>query len=245
MAKAPLLLGKPRLGARLADRDVVWRYLDTAKFMDFLENKSLYFCRGDQFEDKFEGSFTKSLQHAIEKSYQMNSIASTYEKFRDQLRKRVFVNCWHRSPDDSMAMWNLYGRSSCSIAITSTIGALRRSIESQSLPYYFLAERVTYVKHWRDPIININPYSRVFSYKVKAYEYEKEMRILLDRSINDFDAEIVETGMSIEVEIDVLLRSIVLSPEAPAWFEALIRSLRERYDLKAPVHRSKLATEPI
>ena len=161
------------------------------------------------------------------------------------MRQRVFVNCWHRSRDDSMAMWNLYGRSSCSVAITTTISRLRQAIEDQHHPYRFFIERVEYVKHWRNPQMNVDPYSRVFAYKVKAYEYEKEVRVLLDRSIDEFDAVIPEIGMPIKVRQKTLLRSIVLPPEVPPWFESLVRQLKEKYQIEAPVHRSKLATEPL
>ena len=117
--------GKPRLHSELKGTDVLWRYLDAAKFFDFIHHQTLFFCRGDQFEDKFEGAFTESLKHAIEKSYQDNQIDFTYEEFRKRLRERVFVNCWHKSRDDSMAMWSIYGRSSCSVAITTTVEQLK------------------------------------------------------------------------------------------------------------------------
>lgn len=241
----PIIPGTAHVGVRLGTADVFWRYLDTAKFVDFLHNRSLFFCRGDQFEDKFEGSFTQSIRHAIEQSYSVNNIPFTYEQFRDRMRERVFVNCWHRSRDDSIAMWNLYGQSPCAVAITTTLARLKRSIEEQQYNYPFFIERVEYVKHWRDPKLNINPYSRVFAYKVKAYEYEKEVRVILDRSINEFDANVPETGMSVSVDPATLLRSIVIAPEAPAWFESLVRQLVTQYGLTAPVHRSKLVTEPI
>lgn len=241
----PIIPGAAHVGVRLGTADVLWRYLDTAKFIDFLHNQSLFFCRGDQFEDKFEGSFTQSIRHAIEQSYAVNNIPFTYEQFRDRMRERVFVNCWHRSRDDSIAMWNLYGQSPCAVAITTTLARLKKSIEEQQHSYPFFIERVEYVKHWRDPELNINPYSRVFAYKVKAYEYEKEVRVILDRSINEFDADVPETGMTVSVNPSTLLRSIVVAPEAPAWFESLVRQLVTKYGLTAPVHRSKLVTEPI
>lgn len=236
--------GKARIGARLRSTDVLWRYLDAARFVDFLQNRTLFFCRGDQFEDKFEGSFTQSIRHTIEESYKTNNIQFTYDEFRRRIKERVFINCWHRSKDDSMAMWNLYGQSSCSVAITTTVGKLKSALEEQKHDYCFFIERVGYVKHWRDPQLDITPYSRVFAYKVKAYEHEKEVRVLLDRSADEFDAKINVTGMPIMVELASLLRSIVIAPEAPDWFSSLVNQLVQRYSIDAPVHRSKLATDP-
>jgi len=229
----------------LKGTDVLWRYLDAAKFFDFMHHKTLFFCRGDQFEDKFEGAFTESLKHAIEKSYQDNQIAFTYEEFRKRLRERVFVNCWHRSRDDSMAMWSIYGKSSCSLAITTTVEKLRVALVEQKLPYDISIERVGYVKHWRDPNLDITPYSRVFAYKTKAYEFEKEVRVLIDRFAGEFKAPMPEGGLTVKVNSETLLRSIVIAPEAPVWFETLVREASKRYGILAPVHRSKLALDPV
>lgn len=237
--------GKPRVHSELSGTDVLWRYLDAAKFFDFIHKKTLFFCRGDQFGDKFEGAFTESLKHAIEKSYHDNKIEFTYEEFRKRLRERVFVNCWHKSIDDSMAMWSIYGRSSCSVAITTTVEQLKNVLLEQQLPYDISIERVEYVKHWRDPTLDIAPYSRVFAYKTKAYDFEKEVRVLIDRSASEFEAEMPDGGMAVKVNHATLLRSIVVAPEAPVWFEMLVREASERYEILAPVRRSILATEPV
>lgn len=237
--------GEPRLHAKLSGSDVLWRYLDAAKFFDFIHHETLFFCRGDQFEDKFEGAFTKSLKETIGKSYQEHGIDYSYEEFRKRLRERVFVNCWHKSLHDSMAMWSIYGRSSCSVAITTTVEKLRGSLREQELPYDISIERVEYVNHWHEPSLDITPYSRVFAYKTKAYEFEKEVRVLIDRSFSEFKAPMPEAGMSVKVNQAELLRSIVVAPEAPDWFETLVRVASIRHGIVAPVRRSKLAIDPV
>lgn len=246
VAMSPVIIHrKPRVPEKLNGTDVLWRYFDAAKFFDFIHNKTLFFCRGDQFEDKFEGAFTESLKHAIEKSYEDHKIDFTYKEFRHRLRERVFVNCWHQNIDDSMAMWNLYGRSPCSVAITTTVEQLRRTLADQNLPFDYSVEKVEYVKHWRDPKLDILPYSRVFSYKTKAYEFEQEVRVLIDRFGAEFNSEMPEDGMAIKIDHHTLLRSVVIAPEAPRWFETLVREASEGYGIAAPVRRSKLAVEPI
>lgn len=237
--------GKPRISPLLNVDDVLWRYVDAAKFFDFLENTSLFFCRADHFEDKFEGAFTPSLRDQIEASYIENEISYTYAQFKETMRSHVFVNCWHRDRDDSAAMWALYGKSACSVAFTTTVGRLAQCLLNADLPYDLAVEKVEYIKHWRDPTIDVMPYARIFTYKTKAYEHEKEVRVLLDRSICEFDSDMPAGGMPIRVDAAALLRSIVIAPEAPAWFEQLIRKTVSRYGLSAPVRRSKLAGDPI
>ena len=99
-----LVKGKVRVDAALRDTQVLRRYLDAAKFLDLLHSQTLFFARGDQFEDKFEGAFTQSIKKAIEQSYEINNIEFSYGEFKQRLRERVFLNCWHANANDSMAM---------------------------------------------------------------------------------------------------------------------------------------------
>jgi hypothetical protein len=245
-ARMPVRIkGKPHVDSTLKDTDVLRRYLDTAKFVDLLHSQTLFFSRGDQFEDKFEGAFTKSIKHAIEQSYKINKIDSSYDEFKKKLRERVFLNCWHTSVDDSMAMWSTYGRSATAVAITTTVAQLRAVIQESNLPYFVSIARVRYVKHWRDPKLRISPYSNVFAYKVKAYEYEKEARVIIDRLHDEFDATVSETGMRIKVSLNKLLGSIIVAPEAPTWFHDLVIGVADKYGIKTPIRRSKLAMVPI
>lgn len=236
---------KPRIDPALGESIVLCRYLDAAKFLDLLHNQTLFFARGDQFEDKFEGAFTRSIKHAIEQSYKVNKIDFTYDEFKKKLRERVFINCWHASQDDSMPMWSLYGRSSSAVAITTTVAKLRDTIEQSKILYEISIAKVQYLKHWHDPQLKINPYSNVFAYKVKAYDFEKEVRVIIDRYHDDFDSSVTETGMTVSVSLKTLLRSIIVAPEARPWFLHLIEGVVQEYGVDAPVRRSKLALEPI
>ena len=238
------ILSKVKLDPRLQESDVLWRYLDAAKFLSLLDGPGLHLTRGDQFADKFEGTFTKSLKHAIEASYEKQDIQMTVEEFKKRLRERVFVNCWRQGKDDSMAMWSLYGRSEFSVAVTTTVGQLRKEACTWSLPYDTSIKKVTYLKHWRDPELNANPYSNVFSYKVTAYDYENEVRVIVDRFHETFDEEPAEKGLFMPLNLNRFLRSIVVAPEAPEWFFGTVQRACIKYGITTPVHRSKLATEP-
>ncbi|MGF6769473.1 hypothetical protein P3T18_001943 [Paraburkholderia sp. GAS199] len=234
----------PHVAKNLDETLVMWRYLDMAKFLDLLENRALFFCRADKFEDKFEGAFTASAKHAIEEAFQKESTGLTFDEFKERLRKRVFVNCWRGSGDDSMAMWSLYGRSTAAVAVTTTVSQLRTSLKIP-FPYQSEIKQVRYVKHWRDPALQYEPYANVFTYKVKAYEYEEEVRVLIDRYEENIEDSDLPPGMSIPVVLADLIRSIVIHPEAQGWFESLIRNIVQRYGLPVEVRRSKLAYDPI
>lgn len=241
-----LIKGKPAVDDRLDDYTILYRYMDTPKFLAFLNDSSIYFRRGDQFQDKFEGQFTTSLKHGIEQSYKDNKIDFTYEQFRSTLRQRVFISCWHQSDSESMAMWSVYGRSSYSVAITTTVGLLKNALEARQLPYLVSIEKVDYVDYQSDPDLDISPYSRVFAYKHDAYEYENEVRILLDRSVYEFDEPIDGEGISIKIPIKDVLKRIIVAPEAPSWFVTLINDVVEtKYKIEAPCCPSVLSVQPI
>jgi hypothetical protein len=238
---------EPKINGELRQETVLWRYLDAAKLFDFFENATLFFCRADQFSDKFEGAFTPSLRQQISDAYARGEIDYTYEQFKRRMRESVFINCWHRSQDDSAAMWALYGKSECAVALTTTVGQLADTLRGVEKEHDISIERVEYVKHWSDPKLDVSPdYARIFSYKTKAYEYEKEVRVIIDRTGQKHaGVELAQPGIVIPIDACKLLRSIVIAPDAPPWFEALVRQSASRYGVKAPVRRSKLATDPI
>jgi hypothetical protein len=237
--------GRPVLDDDLDEKEVLWRYVDTAKFLDFLLNQRLFFPRGDTFPDKFEGAFTAPLKQKISDSFATEGIDSTYEEFKLRLRQRVFLNCWHASVDDSMAMWSIYGRSANSVAITTTVGRLRDCLAAANIRHLVAIKRVRYIKHWRNPKIEIRPYSNVFAYKVKAYDFEKEVRVIIDRFSAEYDSPMLETGMYIPIASKKLIRSIVVAPEAPTWYLDIVQGVVDKYGSPAPVKKSKLAFPPV
>jgi hypothetical protein len=233
------------VGEQLRRDTVLWRYLDAAKLFDFFENSTLFFCRADHFSDKFEGAFTPSLRAQISAAHARGEIDYDYEQFKRRMRESVYINCWHRNQDDSAAMWALYGKSECAVALTATVGQLADIVEGIAEHKISIA-RVEYVKHWSDPKLDVSPdYTRIFAYKTKAYEYEKEVRVIIDRTRDAAGPDLRQPGIVVPIDADRLLRSIVISPDAPPWFENLVRQSARRYGIRAPVRRSKLATDPI
>ena len=216
-----------------------------AKFMDLLHNSSLFFPRADKFEDKFEGSFTESVKKQIEKHYKENDIDFTYEKFKWGLKRGVFINCWHIGTKDNMAMWRIYGQSTNSIAITTTVGKLEKQLELHNLHGNVSLRKVEYINHFEDPRIDVSKYTNIFTYKHEAYEFEKEARVIIDHYPNSAVMGVESPGTSLEVDLGSLIRSIVISPDAPEWFYELVSSICGNYNCQHLVKRSELANDPI
>lgn len=231
----------------LRDGRVLRRYLDMSRYLSFLQSKSLYLSRADRFEDKFEGSFTPSVRAAIRKAYKDHRIDFTYEKFKQELRGCVYVSCWTLGLDDNMALWAMYGKSENTIALTTTVGRMRAALAAWSYPSATPVSlvKVEYIKPWRDPTVNIVPYSNIFRYKVTAYSFEQEVRVMLDRHGINFGANDKDEGVLLPIAPAKFIRSIVVSPLAPRSFRNLVEEVSRRYGVFAKVRHSKLAMSAI
>jgi hypothetical protein len=239
------VLNKFLADSSLADSDVLRRYLDVPRFISFQKTQSLYLCRSDLFPDKFEGSFTLTVKEAISNSYKKNRIKYTYEKFKRKLREGVFLNCWAHGVDDNMALWWLYGKTNDCVAITTTVARLKNALRQFDGEGQLFLRKVEYIKHWRDPDIEVKPYSNVFKYKAVGYSFENEVRIILDRFASTYEAPTKDEGIILPVDAQSFLHSIVVSPECSPWFKTIIEDILQRYDLSCPVRNSSMAKEPI
>jgi hypothetical protein len=229
----------------LKEENVLRRYLDMPRFISFLKSSTLYLCRSDLFQDKFEGSFTVSVKDAIINSYNKNKIEYTYEKFKKELREGVFINCWSLGADDNMALWKLYGKTNDCVAITTTVGKLSTALNNYTGQGCISLRKVEYIKHWKDPKIKIKPYSNVFKYKTVGYAFESEVRIILDRFSETFESPSKDEGITLPVNLSKFLRSIVVSPECSIWFKAVVQDVADKYGVICPIRNSSMSKKPI
>jgi hypothetical protein len=76
------------------------------------------------------------------------------------------------------------------------------------------------------------------------------VRVIIDRTGQapvpaPLQPALLQPGILLPIDAATLVRSIVIAPDAPPWFEKLVRQSALRYGIEAPVRRSKLATAPI
>ena len=111
----------------------IWRYLDLPKFVSLLQTRRLYLARGDRFDDPFEGSLT--LPDQARRDYLL-SLAQKQgidaermaQKVIPTLKKKTFIQCWHISDHESIAMWKIYSARGVGIALQTEVGRLVKSI---------------------------------------------------------------------------------------------------------------------
>lgn len=227
------------------DETIVWRYIDFTKFVDLITSSKLFFCRSDNFEDPFEGVFQ----------------LKDYEETRDMLKSQFptkqfyFINCWHMNSYQSAAMWKIFLNTNNGIAIKSTVGNIKRSIQSSnedifiSQVYYRDFDKVTFADLMFEPQNAIcggqgGSFSQ-FNYKRISFEHEKELRLFyIDLPIphaikNGISREPI-THMKIKIELSELIQEIIIAPFADSWFKEMVERLLDKLNLKLKIVPSDL-----
>jgi hypothetical protein len=77
-------------------------------------------------------------------------------------------------------------------------------------------------------------------YKSDSYKFERELRIILPQQEVGWEANPMGIRLAVS-DLNVLVRSVVVAPEADEGFLEAVRDLCERYGLSAPVKRSMLS----
>ncbi|WP_145931050.1 hypothetical protein [Immundisolibacter cernigliae] len=224
----------------LKDGTPLRRYVDLPKYIDLLRSQSLYLRRADRFTDKFEGALTPAIRKAINAAHTRNPLSESAEDFYRRCRMSTFISCWSLGAEDNMALWQLYGGASTSLTINTTAGRLTTVCDSWAEP--ILIQKVRYIDHFENPDMVIGRCTDPLQFKHEAYEFEREVRLLMPRQ-DDWEKN--PEGMQRRLpSLDALITSVVVAPEADAWFLELVEDVTQRYGLKAPVRMSALAQFP-
>lgn len=237
----------------------IWRYFDVTKFVSLLERRALFFSRGDQFRDPFEGSWTKPdiklreqkkvtdlrtvnpgiTDEEVAKALKQDSL------FYKNIKRNSFINSWHFNETESAAMWKLFLKSDEGIAIQSTTERFKTCFNAYPDPVYI--GKVNYINYDTDTFYY--PFDTPFitlMHKRYAFEYEREYRAIIPQ-LSDHSSEEEETslGKYVPVDIDTMIERIYVSPGTPAWYSELIINLVGKYGLEKKVVPSSLNKKPV
>ncbi len=231
---------------------ILWRYMDFTKFVSLLEKRALFFARADKLEDSFEGYLPNLKREEAQRFFDGHDdrLETMFNSIKESSRY-MLINCWHESDHESAAMWKLYAKDDNGIAIKTDFDSLAKSFTSSQ---DINIGRISYIDYETDPL----PHSsllNVFLCKRKSFEHEHEVRAIVqllppdDRSDGkegrmDLSQDICDVGNYYEIDLSRLIKKVIVSPYAPDWLLELIKSVAVRYNLKAPVVKSKLADLP-
>lgn len=130
------------------DDEVIYRYMDFAKFVNLLQTKKIHFHKASDFGDRFEGSVPEIIEKArrieYQRAHEKGEIPpnghTIHAEINKCLRRFTYLNCWHMKEEESVAMWEKYGGSDRAVAIRSTIRNLRRALDGHDGPAVYFAE---------------------------------------------------------------------------------------------------------
>lgn len=241
--------------------DMLWHFMDLAKFISMLKENALYLTRVDQFSDPFECAIgvidDKPRYDTFYLDFCKNAVATAPIDDKSKLtseyvqenaerlfkeiaewnkrnRVRSFVSCWHKNTVESEAMWQLYVKDQTQgIAIQTTYSKLCHALNRE--PELSIGE-VNYIDYTQQ-VVYMND---VQWYKRKAFEHEREVRVL--KYVHN--ASDTCYGIKQPIDVNILIENIFVSPFAKQWFIDIVNDILQKYNIDKMVLPSKLNMIP-
>ena len=225
------------------DCTTLWRYMSFEKFANILATGSLFFTRADKYDDKFEGYIPEAI---------MRYYGSPDIRIDPNLRQYIMCNCWHQAKEESMGMWDKYHIRNSGIAIKTTMRNLKNCLPDT--PNIFIGkvdydiesiENQNQIEILEDLSIE-NLLHYLYFYKRKPFEYEQEVRAIIDVA-SVLDDEPYEFGKPLKVSVKTLIgkdSEVIVSPHANKWIAETVELIVERYGFQFPVNPSKILDPP-
>lgn len=163
----------------LSADDQVWRYMAFGRFVWMLTARKLWLSRADTLGDPWEVALSTDQVRQIVAKAPIQTIddiaagtpheaaSARTERIVDEWKKSTYVSCWRVSDHESHALWKLYCGSPEGIAIRTTLGRLRDSVQSLQV------QPVNYALEPRSLSL-----LDLASTKRPAYAYEDEVRVI-------------------------------------------------------------------
>lgn len=243
------------IDSNIEENAKLWRYMDFAKLVSLLSNQSLYLCKPDEFRDVFEGRLfgLEKVKGILESQVitigEGESIGISYDEYAkvkndssNFARENTFINCWHLNEEQSAAMWDLYVKNGEGIAVQTTFGRIKQSLDVCGKDIYI--GKVEYIDHKNGENHN-GDYIYPFFTKRLSFKHEEEVRLVYSAfDDKEFwkDIRIYEDtpGIKIKVDLTKLIERIYVSPDAPPWFVDVVKVVLSKFNIEAEVIHSKM-----
>ena len=218
------------------------------KYTDLLVSSSLYFCRTDKFIDRYEGTANKYTYELIENYfYEFDNAKEMQQSLKgiiESIKTVTFVNCWHMSIEESMAMWETYSPNGEGVAIKTTFMNLRESIQDMGLGPIFFSP-VRYAERLEENI-DLRNFASMLCYKRPQFKFENEFRVFLTytKGITDeYDKDKInivppDFGQKIKINLSNLIEEVYVHPNCSDKFYNLVSKITNEH-IEVPVLRSK------
>ena len=228
----------------------LWRYMSFAKFCSLLERKELFFSLVGDMEDRYEGFIYPPIPR--ENGDRVQHAERLGHDLLRKIARTALISCWTESGHESSLMWETYA-SAEGVAVRTTFQYLQEAIRSVTeLPVTF--GQVEYVDYRRKEVSRFG-WAPLF-HKRMEYCGEGEVRAVLpgppfkesDVRLNSdirLDPDVAEQrGRYIPVNLEILVKEVVLPPRAAPWFAQVVKSVMHRSPVRTRVTRSAIELPP-
>lgn len=193
-----------------SDNTLIWRYMKLNSFLELLSGHLIQ-SRIDVLNDAAEGAYGY-------KHIRLNGARDVADAIRTA-RTRAVATYWFEFEErESSGMWNVYGRTGESVAIETSVGALRNVLCREG---EVRIERMRY-----EPMHGqIEDVATLFFHKRREYKEEREIR-----SVQVFphplEDAIVDQRLSLD-DLNTLIRRIILAPDSRTTFIEAVKHIVE------------------
>tara|TARA_R110002051_G_scaffold323945_1_gene419264 strand:+ start:768 stop:1463 length:696 start_codon:yes stop_codon:yes gene_type:complete len=209
----------------LDKNQIIWRYMSLDKFIDLLLNKRLIFSPIKIMSDQNE---VRWILDTIDESKENHR--EGVEKFVESHLKNNFISCWTKNPDEKISLWRHYlGKDGIGVAIKSKVDSFYKHIKWEENS--FSIQEVVYKKELKFEDIEGGQLNFT---KGIAYKDEEELRIFTHFNFMKFDEKRKQpvffeppSIMSIGIDLENFIDSIMISPFCATWQIEVIKQLTE------------------
>ena len=220
------------------------RHMSYAKFADALYRKALFFAPVTSLSDKFEGTLPHpysetGLASHIDYGDDADDARPSAEKAlrtsREIMRHCSMINSWCLSEHESISMWDRYAPTD-GLSILTDVKSLKAAFSGS---HSVLIGEVHYIDYDRDMFqLGLGrPFNAFIPLLHKRREYvdEREVRAIVADHIEKPNTSKLRHQ---PVDLAVLIKEIIVSPEAGDWLIALVSHDLERNGINALVSRA-------
>ncbi len=248
-----------------SDGTKLWRYMDLGKFLDILTTESLAFPVATKMSDPYEGElglYNKQMPHPYTGFLPDEGLARLQDKEawrRRNMRKYTFLSCWHASPHESAAMWSLYASEDKGVAVVTTWGRLKASLDTDVMVF---GGEVRYLDYRTQAVPDGNSLPW-YLHKRISFAHEQEVRLIAqdmlgeihdlapDRSsvapdqLHPLFRKALQDGVArVPTAPDALIEEVRVAPRAQSWFADVVTSVSAKYGGLWSVEQSDLYELP-
>jgi hypothetical protein len=211
----------------MEDDQKLWRYMSFSRFMWMLQHRQLWLSRTDRLEDPWECAVTGEeisrlmARAPIPQPDDTETAVERIKRITELWRTSTFVNCWCARDQESHALWRVFCAQQEGVAITTDAGTL--SAIAQNIPVVPV-DYVDYDGRPRTPTLE-----KVSIRKRQMFNYEHEVRLIAHNDTPNPRLIKGEFGFQLEFDPDILVKSIVVHPEADESFYEVVLAAVDTY----------------